>query len=54
MAQTYYDNTRTEIETRLINGAIERENQANFHSQQIPENGVEDLDQSEGEMKNEE
>ena len=54
MAQTYYDSTRTEIETRLINGAIERENQANFHSQQIPENGLEDLDQSDGEMKNEE
>lgn len=56
MAQTYYDSTRTEIETRLINGAIERENQANFHSQQIPEDGHEDLDQSEEaeEMKNEE
>ena len=52
MAQTYYDSTRTEIETRLINGAIERENQANFHSQQIPENGLEELDEEE--MKNEE
>lgn len=37
MAQKFYDTTKTEITTRLINGALERE-QANIHSQPMPEN----------------
>lgn len=37
MAQKFYDTTKTEITTRLINGALERE-QANVHSQPVPEN----------------